>query len=49
MAISGEVAPGAHGERQADRIMVSYTTRHVYYAMPRCLGPSHPVAVYLSR
>jgi len=28
-----------------DRIMVSgfaHTTRHVYYAMPRCLGPSHP-------
>ena len=24
-----------------DEKMVSYTTRHVYYAMPRCLGPSH--------
>ena len=28
--------------REGDRIMVSYTTRHVYYTMPRCLGPSHP-------
>ena len=33
--------PGGSIARQA-RTMVSYTTRHVYYATPRCLGPSHP-------
>jgi len=33
--------PGGSIARQA-RTVVSYTTRHVYYATPRCLGPSHP-------